>query len=64
MKPVTLTPFVALTGDERDHATERAAIREFDGGQPRPEAERKAAYELAYYRAGRELTADFESRYS
>lgn len=64
MKPVTMRPFSALTGDDLETATERAAIREFDGGQSRAEAERKAAYEMAYAKAGRPLPHDFESKHA
>lgn len=63
-RAVILTPFAKLTGDDLQWATERAAIREFDSGQPREEAERKAAYELAYIKAGRELPSNFEVRHT
>jgi len=60
-KPVILSPFAYLIGDEKEHAIERAAIREFDGGQLRPYAESQAAKEIAYRRAGRQLPDNFEA---
>jgi hypothetical protein len=54
-KPVIISPFSTLTGDELEIAAERAAIREFDGGQPREYAESQAAKEVAYMRAGRRI---------
>ena len=60
-KPVILSPFAYLIGDEKEHAIERAAIREFDGGQLRPYAESQAAKEIAYRRAGRPLPESFEA---
>jgi hypothetical protein len=59
-KPVIIKPFATLTGDELEIATERAAIREFDAGQPREYAEAQAAKEVAYMRAGRALPENFE----
>lgn len=35
-----------MTRDEREEFEERAAIREYDGGFPRKEAERLAAEEI------------------
>ncbi len=60
-KPVILSPFAYLIGDEKEHAIERAAIREFDGRQLRPYAESQAAKEIAYRRAGRELPDNFDA---
>ena len=60
-KPVILSPFVYLIGDEKEHAIERAAIREFDGRQTRLYAESQAAMEIAYRRAGRPLPANFDA---
>lgn len=60
-KPVILAPFVYLIDDEKEHAIERAAIREFDGGQTRLYAESQAAKEIAYRRAGSELPDNFEA---
>jgi len=60
-KPVILSPFMYLIGDEKEHAIERAAIREFDGRQLRPYAESQAAKEIAYRRAGRPLPDNFDA---
>ena len=60
-KPVILSPFAYLIGDEKEHAIERAAIREFDGRQSRPYAESQAAKEIAYRRAGRPLPDNFDA---
>ena len=60
-KPVILAPFAYLIDDEKEHAIERAAIREFDGKQTRLYAESQAAKEIAYRRAGRELPENFEA---
>lgn len=47
--PVLVSSQAVQSGDALDHAelmTERAAIREYDGGQPRDQAEQEAAEEI------------------
>lgn len=52
---LTRGPVPTLTAAERnaiaEAVTERAAIREFDGGEPRPVAEREARAAMRVYRA-------------
>jgi len=44
----------ALTGNALEWVQERAAIREFDGGQTREVAESEALVDFAYFRAGKD----------
>ena len=44
----------ALTGAALEWVQERAAIREFDGGQTREVADSEALVDFAYFRAGKE----------
>ena len=60
INPVIYKPFAMLSGDDLEFAAERAGIREFQGGQSRIYAEKQAAAELAHYKAGAPLPADFD----
>lgn len=61
INPVIYKPFAMLSGDDLEFAAERAGIREFQGGQSRVYAEKQAAAELAHYKAGAPLPADFDA---
>ena len=63
IKPVIFQPFAMLSGDDLEFAAERAGIREFEGRQSRVYAEKQAAAELAHYKAGAPLPADFDADY-